>query len=135
MSARSIVAALALAAACALPSSSPAAEPKSGKLFAHDVFFTLNDASPAARQKLVDACRKHLTGHPGTVFFAAGTRNEEMQREVNDRGFDVSLHVYFESLAAHDAYQEHPRHKQFIAENQANWKSVRVFDAWVEAAR
>ena len=83
----------------------------------------------------MDACRLYLTGHEGTVFFAAGARAEEMTREVNDRGFDVSLHVHFRDKAAHDAYQEHPRHKQFIAEMSANWKTVRVFDSWVETTR
>jgi hypothetical protein len=106
-----------------------------GRTLAHDVYFTLHDASPAARQKLVDACRLYLSGHEGSVFFAAGVREEEMARDVNDRGFDVSLHVYFRDKAAHDAYQEHPRHKQFIAEMSANWKTVRVFDSWVETSR
>ena len=69
------------------------------------------------------------------MFFAAGVRAEEMAREVNDRGFDVGLHVYFRDQAAHDAYQDHPRHQQFIAEMSANWKSVRVFDSWVETTR
>jgi hypothetical protein len=105
------------------------------RVFAHDVYFTLKDASPQARQALVDACRLYLSDHPGTVFFAAGTRAVEMQREVNDRGFDVSLHVCFANRAAHDAYQEHARHKQFIQEMSANWKTVRVFDSWVDASR
>jgi hypothetical protein len=100
-------------------------------ILAHDVYFRLKDASPAAREALVAACRKHLAGHDGTVFFAAGTRAEGMRREVNDREFDVSLHVHFRDEAAHDAYQDHPRHEQFIAENQANWASVRVFDSWI----
>ena len=43
--------------------------------------------------------------------------------------------MYFKDKAAHDAYQSHPRHKQFIAEGEANWKAVRVFDSWVETAR
>lgn len=132
MTVRSTTAAVALAAALA---ASASAAPETKRLFAHDVFFSLKDASPEARQKLVDACKTYLSGHPGTVFFAAGARNEQMRREVNDQAFDVSLHLYFESQAAHDAYQEHPRHKQFIEENQANWKAVRVFDAWVETAR
>ena len=37
---------------------------------------------------------------------------------MNDRAFDVALHVYFKDKASHDAYQEHPRHKQFIEEQQ-----------------
>jgi hypothetical protein len=102
-----------------------------GPVLAHDVYFTLNDPSPAARQRLVDACQRYLTGHEGTVFFAAGTRAEAMQRDVNDRGYDVSLHVYFASLAAHDAYQGDARHQEFIAKMKDNWKTVRVFDSWV----
>jgi hypothetical protein len=35
----------------------------------------------------------------------------------------------------HDHYQEHPRHKQFIAEQQKNWKRVRVFDSMVEVVK
>lgn len=102
-------------------------------LLSHNVFFALNDNSPAARDALVAACRKYLTGHEGTVFFAAGVQAAEFERPVNDRGFDVALHVVFQSKAAHDAYQDHARHQQFIAENKANWKQVRVFDSWVEA--
>ena len=117
----------------ALTPAAPAAE--AGRSLAHDVYFTLQDASPTAKRKLVDACRLYLGGHEGTVFFAAGVRAEEMSREVNDQGFDVSLHVYFRDRAAHDAYQEHPRHKQFIAEMSANWKAVRVFDSWDEPTR
>jgi hypothetical protein len=117
----------------AMSPAAPAAE--TGRSLAHDVYFTLRDASPEAKQKLVEACRLYLTGHEGTVFFAAGVRAEEMTREVNDRGFDVGLHVYFRDKAAHDAYQDHPRHQQFIAEMNANWKTVRVFDSWVETTR
>jgi quinol monooxygenase YgiN len=113
----------------------PARAAEAPRALAHDVYFTLRDAGPEARQKLVDACRKHLTGHAGTVFFAAGVRAPEMAREVNDRSYDVSLHVYFRDQAAHDAYQEHPRHTQFIAEMKANWASVRVFDSWVETGQ
>jgi hypothetical protein len=101
-------------------------------LLAHNVFFTLKDRSAAAKQKLVAACKKYLTGHPGTVFFAAGTRAEALNRDVNDREFDVSLHLIFTNQAAHDAYQDAPRHDEFIAEQKANWAKVRVFDSVVE---
>jgi len=48
---------------------------------------------------------------------------------VNQTDFDVALQVVFESREAHDAYQVHSRHLQFIEENKANWERVRVFDA------
>jgi hypothetical protein len=104
-------------------------------ILSHDVFFSLNDASPAARAALVAACKKYLTGHEGELSFSAGVLNAELNRPVNDRDFDVALHITFASKAAHDKYQEAPRHKQFIEENQKNWKKVRVFDSVVEAVR
>ncbi len=99
------------------------------RLSAHDVYFSLNDASEAARAELVAACRKYLTGHPGALSFSVGVLAAELARPVNDRDFDVALHITFASRAAHDAYQEAARHKQFIAEQQKNWKKVRVFDS------
>jgi hypothetical protein len=101
----------------------------------HGVYFTLNDASPAKRAELVAACRKYLTGHEGTLFFSAGVRAADLARPVNDLDFDVALHVTFDGKASHDKYQEAPRHKQFIAEQQANWKKVRVFDSRVEVGK
>jgi hypothetical protein len=109
------------------------AEPDAG-VFAHDVYFTLEDSTPEARQALVDACREYLSGHEGTVFFAAGTRATDKTRPVNDTDFDVSLHIYFRDEAAHDTYQEHPRHKEFIEKMSAGWKTVRVFDSRVTTA-
>jgi hypothetical protein len=103
-------------------------------MLAHNVYFTLNDGSEAARQGLIAACKKYLTGHPDIRFFACGTVQEELNRPVNDRAFDVSLHIIFDSLEAHNAYQDAPRHHQFVGENKANWKQVRVFDSKVESA-
>jgi hypothetical protein len=123
-----VLAAAALALAAARPTRAETA-------LAHDVYFALNDGSAEARAKLVAACKKYLTGHEGTVSFAVGTVAKELDRPVNDRDFDVSLHVYFKDKAAHDKYQEAPRHKQFIEEQQGNWKKVRVFDSWVETGK
>ncbi len=101
------------------------------KGLSHDVFFTLKDNSPEARQKLIDSCYKHLTKHEGEVFFSAGEVVGELKREVNDRDWDVALHIVFRDMAAHDKYQDHPRHLDFIKEGRDNWKKVRVFDSWV----
>jgi len=97
----------------------------------HMVYFTLKDRSPEAVERTVEACRKYLTGHPGTVFFAVGKLVLDLNRPVNQTDFDVALQTVFESREAHDAYQNHPRHVQFIEENKGNWERVRVFDAYV----
>ena len=101
-------------------------------MLAHNVFFTLHDNSEAAKDRLIAACKKYLNGHPGTIFFAVGTRVEELNRSVNDRDFDVALSVIFETLAAQNAYQQAPLHLKFIEESKENWKQVRVFDSWAE---
>jgi len=100
-------------------------------MLAHNVFFSLKDNSAESKKKLVDACKKYLTRHDGEVFFAAGTRAEDLNREVNDQDFDVGLHIVFKDKASHDKYQDAERHKQFIEENRETWKKVRVFDSIV----
>lgn len=100
-------------------------------MLAHNVYFTLKDRSEAARQALLAACRTHLSDHPGTVFFACGTLAAELDRPVNDRDFDVALHVMFDTRQHHDEYQVAPRHERFIQENSGNWARVRVFDSVV----
>lgn len=101
-------------------------------MLAHDVFFSLNDTSPEAVDKLVRSCHANLKGHPGVVFYAAGVLAEDCQRDVNDRDFQVALQLVFEDKAAHDEYQVSESHQQFIAENKSNWSQVRIFDAYVE---
>ncbi len=102
-----------------------AAEPQIG----HMVYFQLKDNSPAAKQKLVDACKKYLKDHEGVLYFSAGVLATDFQRDVNDRDWDVALHLVFRNKAAHDKYQEAPTHLRFIEENKDNWKKVRVFDS------
>ncbi len=130
-----VVGSLALAALCVVVSVSTSnGSEATTRTFTHDVYFTLHESTPETRQQLVDACETHLRGHEGAVFFAAGIRAAEMKRDVNDTGFDVSLHIYFRDEAAHEAYQRHARHAEFIEKMKDNWKTVRVFDSWVGTA-
>ncbi len=107
----------------------PSASRNNEDMIGHMVYFQLNESTPKTKQQLVDACKKYLSKHEGTVFFAAGVLAEKLDREVNDRDWDVALHIVFKNMAAHNKYQEHPRHLKFIAENKDNWKKVRVFDS------
>jgi hypothetical protein len=98
----------------------------------HNVYFVLKDNSPEAKKKLIASCKKYLAKHDGTIYFSAGTLAEELKREANDRDWDVALHLVFVNKAAHDKYQAHPLHKQFVEENRDNFKKVRVFDSLVD---
>lgn len=96
---------------------------------AHMVYFALEDNSPAKVSELIAQCNQLLNDHPGLEYFAVGVLNQDLNRPVNDRAFEVSLHTVFKDRAAHDAYQVAPRHLEFIANNKPNWKTIRVFDS------
>lgn len=100
--------------------------------FAHVVFFRLKDRSQSSRIDFTKQCHQYLTGHPGTLYFSAAIQSDN-DRPVNDRDFDVALHLIFENRQAHDDYQIAERHDQFIQENSEKWESVRVFDSLVAA--
>src|SRR5262249_43556395 len=95
-----------------------------GQFLAHNAYFALHDPSEAARNRLLAACRQYLAVHPGVVFFACGVLADALNREVNDRDFDVGLHIVFTDQAAHDAYQVSATHHQFVDENKASWRRV-----------
>jgi hypothetical protein len=103
-----------------------------GAMLAHSVYFSLHDASDQAKGRLTAACKQCLAHHPGVVFFAVGTRAEDFAWPVSDLGFDVALHLVFRGKADHDRYQESLEHVRFLEENEANWKAVRAFDAYVQ---
>ena len=124
---RRAIFALAIAALISAPAI--AAEPQ----LAHMVYFKLKDSSSDAKQQLVDACHKYLAKHEGTVYYSAGVLAEDLKRSVNDLDFDVSLNLVFRDKAAHDKYQDHPRHLKFIEENKDTWAKVRVFDSYLKA--
>ena len=107
----------------------PAEDKKpAGPLIGHMVYFKLKDGTPENCQKLVDACDKYLADHDGVVFYSAGAV-ADFKRDVNDRDWDVALHLVFADKAAHDAYAVHKEHLKFIDENKATWAKVRVFDS------
>ena len=108
------------------------AKEKESTALSHDVYFSLKDPSPVAKDALVLACKKYLSKHEGEVFFATGKRVESLKRDVNDVEFDVALHIVFKDMASYEKYAVAKRHQQFIDENKDNWKKVRVFDSIVE---
>ena len=116
-------------AAAADKAAKKAAKKAANPLIGHMVYFKLKDGTAENRQKLVDACDKYLADHDGVVFFSAGVIGDSFKRDVNDRDWDVALHLVFADKAAHDKYQDHPQHLKFIEENKAGWDKVRVFDS------
>ena len=121
------IVAFAVVTAICLPSYAIAGE----RQLAHMVYFKVKKDDGGAKDKLVIACKKYLSDHEGTVYFSVGVVAEELDRDVNDLDFDVSLNLVFRNKAAHDKYQTHPRHLKFIEENKESWANVRVFDSYL----
>jgi hypothetical protein len=120
---------LLLLALAFLPHDSDAKNAANGPFIGHMVYFRLKTGTPENKQKLVDACKKYLSEQEGIVFFSSGVIADEFKRDVNDRDWDVALHIVFQDKAAHDKYQTDPQHLKFIEENNALWSRVRVFDS------
>jgi Stress responsive A/B Barrel Domain len=105
-----------------------------GPKLAHMVYFKLKDNSGANRAKLVAACKLLLAGHDGVEYFSTGSLAGDLNKEFNDRDFDVSLNLVFADKDAHDKYQDSDRHKKFIEENLDSIEKVRVFDSYLSPA-
>jgi len=101
-------------------------------MLAHNVYFTLQDNSPAKIQEMINGCHEYLQGHSGEVFFAAGGRALDLNRSVNVQDFDVALHIIFKTKTLHDEYQVSTRHEEFKQKCLGNIKQVRVLDSLVK---
>jgi hypothetical protein len=110
------------------PTASPPAT-----LLAHSIFFSLKEPSDENIAKLVEACKNHLSQHPGIVFFAVGTRDEKINGGFNDKAYDVALHMVFTGREALGAYARTPGHQKFVAESATMLKGLRIFDSTVES--
>ncbi|MFP4166680.1 MAG: Dabb family protein [Opitutales bacterium] len=58
-----------------------------------------------------------------------GTPAPTPERPVIDTSYDFCLTVLLKDIAAHDAYQEHSRHKDFLTQFSGYWNQVRIYDA------
>jgi hypothetical protein len=97
-------------------------------MFLHQVYFTLKQETPAsAKAQLLSDCRNILAKIPCVENLWAGER-AGTTREVVDKAYSIGLAIVFKDAAAHDIYQSHPEHLEFIARNKAHWEKVRIFD-------
>lgn len=98
-------------------------------MLVHVVYFWLNDNAPRGEaERLAESCRTLLGKIPSVRHLWSGGPAKTPRREIIDTSYDVGLCVVLDDLAAHDAYQEHPLHKEFIALHKAHWKRVQIYD-------
>ena len=96
---------------------------------AHHVFFWLKN--PGSREDLA----RLLTGlrtlaNIETVRAAHfGVPASTEKRDVVDNSYSASELLFFDDLAGQKTYQDHPIHKQFVADCSHLWERVVVYDA------
>jgi hypothetical protein len=103
-------------------------KPTTHPMFIHTVYFWMKlRTTDAARQQLIDDARAYLGKIPGVRHLWAG-RPAMTPREVVDNSYDVGLTVVLDDSAAHDVYQVHDLHLEFIARNKPEWERVQIYD-------
>ena len=65
--------------------------------------------------------------HADSVFI--GRPASVAERPVCDISYDFCLTVILKDVAAHDAYQTHEIHQNFIAAHKEQWEKVKIYDA------
>ena len=94
----------------------------------HVVHFWLTDGLTEADEKDFLKGVWSLEGIPTIRRMFVGPPASTPSRGVVDNSFDYALVVYFDDVAGHDVYQEHPIHLKFVAEHEAKFKTVQVKD-------
>ena len=96
-------------------------------MFIHTVYFNLTDDARQNPDAFVDGLRKMAVIEDLRQFVIASPAGTD--RPVMDNDYDYSLHTAFDDSPAHDRYQAHPIHLQFIEDCAQYWTRVRVFDS------
>ena len=97
-------------------------------MFVHTVFFWLNHPERGGDRNALRAGLESLKSVKEISAAYIGTP-AETRRPVIDHSYDFSLTFVFADKAAHDNYQVHPVHQEFVAECSHLWERVQVYDA------
>jgi len=95
----------------------------------HVVYFWLKNPESSADRAALIAGLKTLADIPSVRSLQIGVPASTEQRDVVDNSFQVSEIMMFDDVAGQNAYQEHPIHKQFVADCEHLWQRVVVYDS------
>ncbi len=96
-------------------------------MLVHSVFFWLKPDLSAERAAAFREGVESLTGIKSAAAVYVGTP-AETDRPVIDRSYTIGLTVILEDMAAHDAYQVDPLHKEFLKNFADAWEKVVIYD-------
>jgi hypothetical protein len=82
-------------------------------MFSHIVVFWTDPNQPGAVEELVTAANKALAQIPGVTQCHTG-KMVSSPRPVVEQSYQVAINLIFPDRKAHDAYQIHPAHVEFV---------------------
>lgn len=94
----------------------------------HVLFWLKRPGSKEDRAKLIAGLRT-LAQVDSVRGIHIGIPAATEQRPVVDTSYHVSELLFFDDLAGHEAYRDHPILKQFVADCSHLWERVVVYDA------
>ncbi len=97
----------------------------------HSVYFWFKADAEPARVADFETGLRRLIGVEKIQQAYLGKPERTPPRPVIDQSYDWALVVHFQSLADHDAYQDHPLHLEFLERFAATWERVQVYDTHV----
>jgi hypothetical protein len=97
-------------------------------MFSHIVIFWTDPAQPNAADEVVAGANRLLPSIPGVTTFHVG-KMAPSPRPVVEQSYQVALNIIFPDREAHDNYQVHPQHTEFVAQYvKPLVKKVLVYD-------
>lgn len=97
-------------------------------MFVHTVFFWLAHPESQSDRDALGAGLESLKSVKDISVAYIG-KPADTRRPVVDHTYDFSITLVFADRAAHDAYQVHPVHLEFVAECAHLWNRVQIYDA------
>jgi len=97
----------------------------------HSVYFYFKEDTPEhvfeqQRERIFD-----LNNRLSIVQLTFAGPPAGIDRKVVDNDYGMSLHMLFQDIKDHDAYQVHELHQQFVKDFQPYWTGVKVYDTSV----
>lgn len=103
----------------------------SGDMLVHSVYFWFkSDADPARVARFQEGLQR-LCAIPEAQSASFGRPAATSKRPVIDDSYAWALILQFADIAAHDRYQDHPVHQQFVEDFKPTWEKVTVYDTWI----
>ena len=106
-------------------------EPNMDQKFVHTVYFWLKaDITPEEEAEFLNGL-KSLGTIPTVEKFNWGPPAPTTKRDVIDNSYQYAINVQFASIQAHDTYQTHATHLEFIKQAD-KWTHVKVYDNLIQ---